>query len=60
MDISRTEAVSVLRRAGYSDAAEEVSRTMPDPVDPVVLLRLLEPFGIGSINDLIMRMGGSP
>jgi hypothetical protein len=58
--ISRDNAVEALRRAGFADAADEIMRVLPDPVDRDALVRVVEPFGLRSICDLISAMGGSP
>jgi hypothetical protein len=60
VDVAKSVAVDALRRSGHPEAADLVAREMPDPIDVNELLHAMEPFGIGSINDLIMRMGGSP
>jgi hypothetical protein len=56
---SRQHVIDTLNRLGYTEAAEEASRVLPDPVDS----RRLEALGIQyglSLNDLISRVGGSP
>jgi hypothetical protein len=56
---SRQHVVDVLRHAGWSDLADEASRTLPDPVDAAHL----EAWGIQhgvSYDVLQSRFGGSP
>jgi hypothetical protein len=55
---SRQHVVDLLRRAGWSDLADEASRTLPDPVD----VTHLEAWGIQhgvSAEDLKSRFGSS-
>jgi hypothetical protein len=55
---SRQDVVDVLRHAGWSDLADEASRTLPDPVD----VTKLEAWGIQhgvSYEDLKSRFGSS-
>jgi hypothetical protein len=59
MLIRKQEVVEMLRRAGHFEAADEASRTLPDPVD----LQLAQEFGAHygiTRDELISRMGGSP
>ena len=56
---SRQHVVDVLRHAGWSELADEASRTLPDPVDATKL----EAWGIQhgiSYDVLQSRFGGSP
>jgi hypothetical protein len=56
---SRQHVVDGLRRAGWSELADEASRTLPDPVD----VKQLDAWGMQhgvSFDDLISRFGGSP
>ena len=59
MDVDRGVVVDGLRRAGYSDAADEVVRSLPERVDRAEVLKILEPYGIHSLDNLISQMGGS-
>jgi hypothetical protein len=59
MQVTRQHVVDVLRRAGFAEMAEEVSRALPDPVDMDDVHRFLEPRGI-SREMLTNQMGGSP
>ena len=55
---SRQHVVDLLRRAGWSDLADEVSKTMPDPIDVKQLAAWGMQHGV-SFNDLISRFGSS-
>ena len=55
---SRQHVVDLLRDAGWSDLADEASRTLPDPVD----VKQLDSWGMQhgvSFDDLVSRFGGS-
>ena len=55
---SRQHVIDLLRHAGWSDLADEASRTLPDPVD----VTQLEAWGIQhgiSAEDLKSRFGSS-
>jgi hypothetical protein len=59
MAMSRDEIVELLRHLGYTDAADEAARVLPDPVT----MEQIEEFGAEhglSRGDLADRMGGSP
>jgi hypothetical protein len=56
---SRGEVVSVLRRAGYRELADEAMRDLPDPVDLDYVLAWGAEHGV-TRDRLISRMGGSP
>jgi hypothetical protein len=56
---TRQHVVDILRRTGYTQAADEAMRVLPDPVDRDDLGRWLAAYGI-TIDELISRMGGSP
>jgi hypothetical protein len=59
MSYSRQEIVASLRRAGYTELADEALRVLPDPVD----IEQVEAFGREhgvDRDDLINEMGGSP
>ena len=49
----------VLRRAGFADAAEELSGVLPDTVDLDKIQPYLTPYGI-TRDVLTSQMGGSP
>jgi len=55
----RGDVALVLRRAGYSDLADTVERTLPDPVTLDEVARLLAQYGV-TYTVLTDRMGGSP
>ena len=59
MSESLQHVVSVLRRAGLADAAEDASRTLPDPVGRAELERFGLAHGL-SPEALAERLGGSP
>ena len=56
---SRQHVIDTLNRLGYTEAAEEASRVLPDPVDRDRLEALAIQYGL-SRDDLISQMGGSP
>jgi hypothetical protein len=59
MEYSLQHFVSVLRRTGLTEAADEAERTLPDPVDGETVDRFCEAHRL--TKDLLMnRMGGSP
>jgi hypothetical protein len=57
--VAKQEIVEVLRRAGYSEAAEEADRSLPDMVDLQRAAEFGMRYGI-TRDELISRMGGSP
>jgi hypothetical protein len=59
MLIPKQEIVEVLRRAGHLEAAEEVDRSLPDPVELERAAQFGMRYGI-TRDELISRMGGSP
>jgi hypothetical protein len=59
MVVTRQHVIDILRTAGYTEAAEELSRTLPDELDVDDLEGILMPYGI-SRDELTSRMGGSP
>jgi hypothetical protein len=56
---SRQRVVDMLRQMGLSQAADEASRTLPDPVDLDRVSEFCEQTGI-SRDQFISWMGGSP
>jgi len=59
MAISRQKIIDMLNHLGYSEAAEEASRVLPEQVD----LKQVEEFGDRqgiARTELESRMGGSP
>ena len=59
MALSRKSVVDLMNQLGYSEAAEEASRVLPDPVDLEELKKLSDRYGI-SRAELESRMGSSP
>jgi hypothetical protein len=48
-----------LRRLGYTEAAEEAERELPDPVPMDELRKFADRFNI-SRDEVMSQMGGSP
>jgi hypothetical protein len=59
MSTSRKHVVTLLRRLGLKEVAEEARQTLPDPVDEPELQRFATVHGL-SRESLMERMGGSP
>jgi hypothetical protein len=59
MQLPRQEVVDILHRTGFSKAADEAMRVLPDPVDLDYLAEWGKQYGI-TRDQLISRMGGSP
>jgi hypothetical protein len=59
MEVTRQHVLDVLRRAGFADAAEELSGVLPDTVDLDKIQPYLTPYGI-TRDVLTSQMGGSP
>ena len=59
MQLPRQEMVDILHRTGFSEAADEAMRVLPDPVDLDHLAEWGKQYGI-TRDQLISRMGGSP
>jgi hypothetical protein len=55
----RQELVSILRRTGYTDLADEAERVLPDPVDIDTLTAFAQAHGVNR-DDFTSEMGGSP
>jgi hypothetical protein len=53
---SRQHVVDLLRHAGWSDLADEASRTLPDPIDVTHLEAWAAQHGV-SFEDLKSRFG---
>lgn len=51
--------VSLLRRAGYTQVADEAEHELPDPVTLDEIKAFADKHGI-SHDELISQMGGSP
>lgn len=59
MAYSRQWVVDTLRRLGFTQAAEDALRDLPEEIDSQELREFGDRHGIGS-NTLTDRMGGSP
>ena len=59
MEYPLQHLVSVLRRTGLMEVADEAERTLPDPVDSATIERFCIAHGL-SKDTLMDRMGGSP
>jgi hypothetical protein len=59
MQVARQHVVDILRAAGLSEVAEEVYRSLPDPLEYEHAERVLAQYGITK-DELISRRGGSP
>jgi hypothetical protein len=59
MKLTRQDVVDILRKTGFSEAADEATRVLPDPVDLDHAAEWGARYGI-SRDELISRMGGSP
>ena len=59
MEVTRQHVLEVLRRAGFTEAADELSAVLPDTVDLDRIQPFLTPYGI-TRDVLTSEMGGSP
>jgi hypothetical protein len=59
MQYSRQEIVTLMRRTGYTELADEAERVLPDPVDSDQLAAFAQSHGV-TRDDIISEMGGSP
>lgn len=59
MAYSRQWVVDTLRRLGFTQAADDALRDLPEEIDRQQLIEFGDQHGIGS-NTLTDRMGGSP
>jgi hypothetical protein len=59
MAYSRQEIVSILRRTGYTELADEAEHVLPDPVDVDQLTAFAQAHSV-SRDDFTSEMGGSP
>jgi hypothetical protein len=55
----RRQMIAFLRRLGYTQAADEAERVLPDPVSMEQFCKFAESYGIAR-DEVISRMGGSP
>jgi hypothetical protein len=58
MAISKQWAIDLLNRMGYTEAAEEATRVLPDPFELKQLEELSDRHGI-SRSELVSGMGGT-
>jgi hypothetical protein len=59
MSLDRQWVIDLLRRLGYTRAAEEAARELPDPVTMAEIYKFGDRHGI-SRDDITSQMGGSP
>jgi hypothetical protein len=59
MEYSRREIVTLMRRTGYTELADEAERVLPDPIDSDQLVAFAQAHGLNR-DDFINEMGGSP
>jgi hypothetical protein len=59
MAYDRQWVIDQLQRLGYTQAADDAARTLPDQVSAEELAAWAEQHGL-SRDELISRMGGSP
>jgi len=59
MRYSRQEVVTLMRRTGYTELADEAEHVLPDPVDADQLEAFTQSHDV-NIDDIISEMGGSP
>ena len=59
MSQDRQWLVDTLRRLGYTEAADDAVRELPDPVSLEEVTKFADRYGI-SRDEVISQMGGSP
>ncbi|HEX3305150.1 MAG TPA: hypothetical protein VHS32_02765 [Streptosporangiaceae bacterium] len=59
MSQDRQWFVNTLRNLGYTEAADEAARELPDPVSMEELKKFADRYNI-SRDEVISQMGGSP
>ena len=59
MHYSKRELLTLMRRTGYAELAEEAERVLPDPVDADQLAAFAQAHGVNR-DDIVSEMGGSP
>lgn len=59
MVYDRQQVVDSLRRLGYTQAAGEAARVLPDPVSPEQFWKFADQHQI-TADDLVSQMGGGP
>jgi len=60
MQLNRQHVVDLSRRTGFDEAAEDASRTLPDPVELDDVLLFLVPYGITRRPVTIPRKSSPP
>jgi hypothetical protein len=56
MPYPRQHFVSMLRRTGFPEIADEGLRVLPDPVDKDQIAAFLAPYAL-SMDEIVSRMG---
>lgn len=59
MAYERQRVVGLLRRLGYTQAADNAARELPDPVSLQQVSEFTDRYRI-TLDEMISRMGGSP
>ena len=59
MSYSKHEIVTLMRRTGYAELADEAERVLPDQIDQDELQAFAQAHGLNR-DDIISEMGGSP
>jgi hypothetical protein len=59
MSQDRQWIIDLLRRLGYTQAAEEAARELPDPVSLEEIMKFGDRHGL-SRDEIMSQMGGSP
>ena len=59
MSEDRQWVIDLLRRLGYTQAAEEAARELPDPVTLEEVMKFGDRHGL-SHDEILSQMGGSP
>ena len=59
MSQDRQWVIDLLRRLGYTQAAEEAARELPDPVTLEEVMKFGDRHGL-SHDEIMSQMGGSP
>ena len=59
VQVTRHQVIEVLTRAGFTEAADEARRSLPDTIDVEKLAEWGQKWGI-TRDELVSRMGGSP
>jgi hypothetical protein len=59
MKYSRKHIAYILRRAAFTEAAEEALRVLPDPATTEEVEAFVRPYGV-TLDEILSRLGGSP